>query len=412
MPGKTFRFTKSAIAALPWPQRGRDEYRDAAQPGLYLRVSATGVKTYSVFARVKNGVMERVSLGTADKIEPEGARRAAKVIVAGMAHGHSYKAEGRAKRGQLTLGELIRDYITVTPMKARSRKAYEDLLRLYVPDELRKCRLSDISTMKLAKAQQANTRRSHTSANRATALIKASFNWAKSARLFVGENPAVGIRKNPEASRQRYLQPAELAKFFAALEECEQPAKDFFLMALLTGARRANVLAMAWRDVDLNEALWTITASDAKGGEQISVPLTQEALTLLRARQASCLSDIWVFPADSKTGHYQEPKRAWATLRRRAELQDLRIHDLRRTMGSWLVRTGANTAVNAKALGHKSLQAAAVYQRIADTDPVREAMQRATAGFMSQPRSSQDAVVSPSGAQGAPAHLHDTECHS
>ena len=50
--------------------------------------------------------------------------------------------------------------------------------------------------------------------------------------------------------------------------------------------------------------------------------------------------------------------------------------------GSWLVRTGANTAINAKALGHKSMQAAAVYQRIADTDPVREAMERATTAFM------------------------------
>jgi len=51
-------------------------------------------------------------------------------------------------------------------------------------------------------------------------------------------------------------------------------------------------------------------------------------------------------------------------------------------MGSWLVRTGASTAINAKALGHKSLQAAAVYQRIADTDPVREAMQRATTALV------------------------------
>ena len=70
------------------------------------------------------------------------------------------------------------------------------------------------------------------------------------------------------------------------------------------------------------------------------------------------------------------------TLRRRSGLTDLRIHDLRRTMGAWLVRTGANTAINAKALGHKSMQAAAVYQRIADTDPVREAMGKATTAFM------------------------------
>lgn len=382
MSEKSFRFTKTAVAALPCPASGRDEYRDASQPGLYLRVSASGVKTYSVFARVKNGDMERVSLGTADKITPENARTQAKAIVSGMANGRSYKAEGRARRGEMTLGELVRDYIELTPMKPRSKAAYTDLLRLYVPEDLAKCKLSEVSALKLTKAHRANTQRSHTSANRAVALIKAAFNWAKSAQLWDGQNPAVGIKKNPERSRTRYLQPAELARFFAALDDCEQPAKDFFLLALLTGARRANVLAMAWRDIDMQEALWRIQAFDAKAGEDMSIPLTAEALALLQARKDAKQSDEWVFPAESKTGHYQEPKRAWATLRKRAEMEDLRIHDLRRTMGSWLVRTGANTAINAKALGHKSMQAAAVYQRIADTDPVREAMQRATAGFM------------------------------
>jgi integrase len=379
---KSFRFTKTAIAALPLPATGRDEYRDASQPGLYLRVSSSGVKTYSVFARVKNGDMERVSLGTADKITPENARTQTKAIVSGMANGHSYKAEGRAKRGEMLLGELVKDYIDLTPMKERSKAAYTDLLRLYIPDALARCKLSEVSALKITKAHKFNTERSHTSANRAVALIKAAFNWAKATQLWDGSNPAVGIKKNPERSRTRYLQPAELARFFAALEDCEQPAKDFFLLALLTGARRANVLAMAWRDIDMQEAIWRIPAFDAKAGEEMSIPLTTEALVLLQTRKDAKKKSEWVFPADSDSGHYQEPKRAWATLRRRAELEDLRIHDLRRTMGSWLVRTGANTAINAKALGHKSMQAAAVYQRIADTDPVREAMQRATAGFM------------------------------
>jgi integrase len=154
------------------------------------------------------------------------------------------------------------------------------------------------------------------------------------------------------------------------------------MLALLTGARRSNVLAMRWRDIDMNEALWKIQAADAKGDEQMNIPLTPEAMAVLIQRRFNSDTSPWVFPAESKTGHYQEPKRAWATLQKRAELEDLRIHDLRRTMGSWLVRTGANTAINAKALGHKSMQAAAIYQRIADTDPVREAMEKATTAFM------------------------------
>ena len=143
------------------------------------------------------------------------------------------------------------------------------------------------------------------------------------------------------------------------------------------------MLAMRWAQVSLDDALWRIAAADAKAGEEMNIPLVPEAVTLLKGLKKEVgHTSPWVFPADSQTGHYQEPKRAWATLRRRSGLTDLRIHDLRRTMGSWLVRTGANTAINAKALGHKSMQAAAVYQRIADTDPVREAMGKATTAFM------------------------------
>ena len=110
---------------------------------------------------------------------------------------------------------------------------------------------------------------------------------------------------------------------------------------------------MRWCDIDLDEAMWRIKAADAKAGEEIQIPLTPEAMAALKQRQIDAGASEWVFPAESQSGHYQEPKRAWATLQKRAGLEDLHIHDLRRTMGSWLVRTGANTAINAKALGHK-----------------------------------------------------------
>lgn len=375
------KFTNAAVEALACPAAGRIEYRDSTQPGFRLRVSASGVKTYCVFCRVKGGDMERVSIGTADKIAAEAARTQAKTIIAGMASGRSYKSEARAKRGEITLDELIADYISLTPMKPRSKSAYEDLNRRFVKPQLGSCKLSEVSAKKLATMHRDVSLTSKVSANRALSMVKAAFNWAKAAELWEGNNPATSVKKNKETSRERYLQPAELARFFQALEEAVQPGRDFFLMALLTGARRANVLAMRWRDLDLDEGLWRISAEDIKT-DAMTVPLTDEAVALLKGRKLLDAESEWVFPADSKTGHYQEPKRAWATLRKRAGVEDLRIHDLRRTMGSWLVRTGASTALNAKALGHRSLQAAAVYQRIADTDPVRDAMQRATAGFM------------------------------
>jgi len=381
---KKFRFTKPAVEALPpAPENTRDEYHDLAVAGLRLRVSSTGVKTYGVYARLKGGGPERVTIGTADRLTPENARTRAKAILADLANGRSHAESARAKRGETTFAALHADYLRNTPMRPRSLAAYEWLYTKHLAAELGNRKLSEVTPDRVRKLHRAVSVSTPTTANRCVAMVKATFNWASKAQAWTGINPAVNIQKNKETSRTRYLQPSELATFFQSLEECEEPAKSFFMLCLLTGARRSNVLSMRWADIGLDDALWRIPSADAKAGEQMDIPLVPEAVVVLRRLQLeNAKTSPWVFPAESKTGHYQEPKRAWATLRRRSGLTDLRIHDLRRTMGSWLVRTGANTAINAKALGHKSMQAAAVYQRIADTDPVREAMARATTALM------------------------------
>lgn len=379
-----FRFTKTKVDALPHALTGkRDEYRDESLPGLWLRVSAAGVKTYAVLARKKGGALERITIGPANKLTPENAREKAKQIIADLATGVSHAAPARAKRGETNFAELLTDYLNSTTMKPRSLAAYEWLYKKHVETELGKRKLSEISVERVRALHKKISKDTPTTANRCVSMVKAAFNWAAREGTFTGANPAGHVKKNIEVSRTRYLQPAELAVFFQSLEESEEPAKSFFMMCLLTGARRSNVLAMRWADIGLEDALWRISAGDAKAGEEMNIPLVPEAVTVLRKLQSEIgKTSPWVFPADSKTGHYQEPKRAWATLRRRSGLADLRIHDLRRTMGSWLVRTGANTAINAKALGHKSMQAAAVYQRIADVDPVRDAMEKATTAFL------------------------------
>ena len=75
-----------------------------------------------------------------------------------------------------------------------------------------------------------------------------------------------------------------------------------------------------------------------------------------------------------------------------ARLDDIRIHDLRRTMGSWQARTGASLAIIGKSLGHKSQQATAVYARL-DLDPVRAAMETATAAMLEAGRQKPSADV-------------------
>ena len=76
-----------------------------------------------------------------------------------------------------------------------------------------------------------------------------------------------------------------------------------------------------------------------------------------------------------------EPKKAWATLLKAAGIKNLRIHDLRRTLGSWQARTGASLPIIGKSLNHKTHQATAIYARL-DLDPVRQSVNTATTAMM------------------------------
>ena len=386
----SLNFTLASVQNVPAASPGnRTVLHDTQQPGLILRVTDTGAKTYYAYARVKGGNPERVLIGSADKITPTQARAKAKQIVLNLANGESYSGARSALKAEATLNDLLSDYFGRAPMKPRSLTEYKALQTRYLTDGLGKLKLSAVTPKALARLHSDITMGKvkgftggASTANRMLAMVKAAFNWAASAGLVNGVNPASLIKKNPETSRDRYVEPHELAKFFTAVNAAPDLARAFFLLAVLTGARRSNVCAMRWCDIDMDAALWTVPGEQSKNGETLRVPLVPEAMEVLKERFKATGGGVYVLPSTGKLGHYREPKRAWESIKARAGMDNLRIHDLRRTLGSWLVRTGASTAINMKALGHKSFQAAQVYQKIADTDPVREAVGRATSAIL------------------------------
>jgi integrase len=155
------------------------------------------------------------------------------------------------------------------------------------------------------------------------------------------------------------------------------PMGDFFLLALLTGARRANVQAMRKSEISLSEGVWRIPMT--KNGTSQNVTLSPEAMAVLASRMESVEGDF-IFPGTGRTGHLVEPKTAWARILKNASLENLRIHDLRRTLGSWQAKSGASLTIIGKSLNHKTHQATAIYARL-DLDPVRQSVNTATAAM-------------------------------
>ena len=120
-------------------------------------------------------------------------------------------------------------------------------------------------------------------ANRTLAAIRAMFGTAvKSDDWAISVNPAVGIGTHHEAHRERYPQNGELERLVAALQRRGDRVGQFLLMLLLSGARRGELLAMRWSDIDLEAGVWTKPASVTKQRRSHRLPLNQEALAILR----------------------------------------------------------------------------------------------------------------------------------
>jgi len=119
----------------------------------------------------------------------------------------------------------------------------------------------------------------------------------------------------------------------------------------------------------------SIPASESKNAEAITIPLIEESLEILHRRKTKT-SSVFVFPGRGKTGHFKEPRKGWLRVCTDAGLKGVRLHDLRRTMGSYQTMTGATSTIVGKTLGHRSQAATAVYARLT-TDPVRASMEKA-----------------------------------
>lgn len=379
------KLTKGAINALPAPEKGkRDTYHFEGVPGLQLRVTSEGAKTFSVFKRIRGGSPERITLGRFPAMTCENAMREAMTHIADLVNGKSAAAATRQSKQELTLRELLEDFLKHRRtrrgayLSEATKRDYQSSFDLYL-SELAGRKLSRIKDADL-EAIHANLGREHpTSANRVIALASSMFGYAKERKLFTGANPAAEIKKFPENSRDRFLQSDELPRFFKALaNEPNYTIRDYVLLSLLTGARRSNVLAMKWHEVNIERGEWRIPVT--KNGTPQTVTLSPEACEILKARKPT-EEALFVFPSHGKSGHLAEPKKGWKRILERAEIDNLKIHDLRRTLGSWQAKTGASLVIIGKSLNHKTPSTTAIYSRL-DLDPVRASVNQATSAMM------------------------------
>lgn len=378
-------FTERTLENLPIPTDKQLVYYDSgSRDGLCVIVTYGGAKTYYSYIKF-NGAPKRTKIGRVGQIKLNKAREIAHTFKEHATLGEDPSAKRKADLTDITLKQFY-DRI----YKPEYSDIYKRESSVGNDDSIFEHRLVDFHNRKMLSIKQEEIEKLHQktkkelspyTANRMLSLIKHMYSIAiKQGHIKSRENPAEFVRKFPEQSRDRFLQSDEIKRFFEALEnEDNQVFKNYILLSLFTGQRRNNILSMRWENVDLKNGL--IYIPDTKNGDPMQVPMTTHTKELLETMKADTESD-WVIPSNkSASGHLEDPKRPWHDLLKRANIKNLRLHDLRRTQGSYQAITKTPINIIGKSLGQKSPSATAVYARLS-ADPVREAMQKSTDKMM------------------------------
>jgi integrase len=393
------RLTNREIEKLPAGERRYPVYDDE-MPGLLVRVSPTGKKAFFYSARV-NGRKRMIKLGEPPALTVAAARKLAQKHAGQVAEGIDVAEQRRQARRENQTAPTVED----------AWHAYRDghLVPNCSPKTLKgdeycwaaipwpKRRLDSLTTRDVAKLHEDLAKRGPVWANRVIEFLRRIINHSADELGFRGENPVKlqqgkqsrrkgqSVRRARERSRQRYIEPREIGAFVRAIEtEGDPDVADFVRMMLYTGARRSNVLGMKWADVSESRRVWTIPAGEAKAGEAIELPLSSYATAVLDRRgKRADPNATFVFPSKrAASGHMTEPKKRWQALRARAGLDDLTLHDLRRTVGSWASMTGTPYAVVKAMLGHAEGKDVTMIYARSDTETVRAAFENTTRAML------------------------------
>ena len=246
--------------------------------------------------------------------------------------------------------EMAAEYLEEKAGK-RSLKRDETSLNSLMPEFQHKF-LDDITRRDIeAYMKKRRERISGAGANRELSLLKHMFNIAIE-KGYLGENPAKGVKRSKEAPwRYRFLfSEEEIQRLAAAAGPHLRP---ILAVAFGTGLRKGDILALQWRDIDLEHGIITLTMQKTEDAIRIPMlPMVREVLERMRT-QAKGSPYIFSFNGH-KIGDIKTAFRA--ALRRSGLLEKgYRFHDIRRTFATMLYNRGVVLTKIQRLLGHKSV---------------------------------------------------------
>lgn len=378
--------------------------------GFGCRVTSAGARSFVLTYRIE-GRERRITIGAWPDWSVTAGRERAKELKREIDQGRDPLAARSEARSAPIIRDLIDRYVAehASKLAARSCSDQASMLRKFVEPVWGARKVADIThedvdklladvakgqprafhakgraKAKLKKARTASFTPRPIRANRVGEVLRKMFNLAMRWRMRT-DNPALGFTRSPEQPRERYLSKDEINRLSSALaDHPNRRGGDVIRLILLTGARRGEALNARWEQFDLETAAWTKPAATTKQRRLHRAPLSGAAVALLRTIRTRVPEDSpWVFPGEAEGKPLIELKRFWDSVREKADLPDLRIHDLRHTFASLLVSGGMSLPMIGELLGHTQVQTTLRYAHLFD-DPLRAGLDQV--GDMLRPK--------------------------
>lgn len=370
------KLTKRAIDAMTYEGTGNARVIrwDTSVTGLGLRIYPGDQKAYVVSYRV-NGRKRLMTLGAYNLIALDQARhQARKCLLAAKDGKDPLEAREKAARGE-TVKDLCTAYLEQYA-KLRKQSWHEDKRRInqHILPAWRNIKAASLKRADVAALHRKVGTTVPYEANRLLALVSKMYSEAEKWGIVPegNPNPAHRVEKFKEHKRDRWVTPEELPGLAAAIDQEQNPyIRAALWLYLLTGLRKSELLTAKWEFIDWDRG--ELRLPKTKAGRVHYMPLSEPALAVLRDIPR-LEGNPYVLPGLKKGQHLVNVNKSWGRIRETAGVKDVRLHDIRRTVGSWLAQAGNSLHLIGRVLNHSNQSTTAVYARFGQ-DHVREALE-------------------------------------
>ena len=343
------RITKRLVDSVKPPAKGRTVVYDTTLTGFGLTAYASGRRSFFIEYGPR-GRRRRMVLGQYGALTVDTARTMAQAKLGEVAQGEDPLEAREARAAVPTFAAWMDEYMDGVRRRKKHPRHDERYLGM-ARDKWGSKALDQIDRRAVQALMEKVAERGNTTANRWLASVRACLQAARRAGL-INDNPASAIRPFREGDpRARVLSDEEFARVVDAIAALDdRHVRGAFVMLMDTGARKSEVLRARWEDIDLDGGLWRIPSP--KAGRPQVVPLGESTVAFLRGLERL---GPWLVPGRDPKRHRVDLKRAWNKIRADAEVQDVTIHDLRRTFGLHVAKR-AGLHIASKLLRHSDIR--------------------------------------------------------